>query len=1126
MKLDATEAARYRAEERVERLRSAQPDVYQLALGCSLAAHIEPELVRALRIGLGPVLAHPVDMPPVPLSAATEGRLWRTRLIESVGPGGITLQSPEANALRRRLRDDPRRCRQLRAGAFALAGADEEGVSLAEAARAIVSAVHAGARPERRWEEALIWELTGGAQAVDARVLALLPLLDEATPARAAELAQWAIASLRRLPDIIWEHPSAWSLGVFAQRLAERAGQPPLALPVLASKRMPSSLLTPALPMNAPAASRREWVDLLPTRTVRLGVARGSARPDTLVVREPPQHGDETIDVPDTRPRLVELRRRDRPTDRRLLGIEARTSVEEPIWPGEVDVVALDGSVLAVGAMPTVQGRERREQSHRHRFPAGDVVGRLGERDRLTRWLHTDDPQRTLSIEGEPGSGRSVLAGWLLDRAEERGLRAFAWRFDEKPQSIDCLVALAGFLDVSGYWAVPDGIRALRSPIVVALDGLTAEMAAAPPLRETIAALRASPQVRLLVTGERGLVGAAPLSGAEALPLGPLDATAARLMLPQVSGALAERLAAAVDGQPLALAVLGGLLSTTSDPEHEAEAALSTLQSATSARERLATLLSNLLDRGGARALGTLGAAALHGEVRRVLDQEYQPLEAREDVPLAPLANLADEDKNHRLRELILGQIGHPNDVEVLDDRVLDLLGELGAWGEQPDEGLDWRFWRAAANLLSSALKHPTLPAAQRERILSTLRAHGVSDDWDLQQLASLAVSKSGLIEGDAPDPGALELAQELWTSGFPAPADAGGEDRRAHPQVTWTLVKDGKTAPILGEYLRDFDRLEPWARDRLLLSIVELPASEARRLGRLDREHPAVRYLQEQRSRFLGLLLLWRHVAEPSQRPLDPNTVFDLPEPYAATDAWQALLGLEPQGWIASDPSRARVAVADVGLRAAAIRAGVRAYLDTADATADDLSVLFDVASLAIDRAPTANLAGGRYTVFEHLAAVALTEAGADAASVAEVLAQCHEEGVRWGVAKRLGTRSKPWVKEAGLRNLRDLLSGNAAQYWRVLRTYAADDHQWVVRDTIKGAAEVWRALTEMSSGPPAQVEVDGVAALAEIAARWIDAHRIHNTDYRAEVQVEIDALAGICRPFGEVWWRLRRGD
>src|SRR5581483_8563419 len=147
------------------------PGAVELATFLSLAVHVEPELLRAVRLRLLPSL-----------DASDEADLWFGGLVDSRGSSGVAFVPEVAELLRTRLR------------ARLLAG----GAGLVEEARALVREFHAETSPALVLEEELAWlavSAPGDVEAIE-RLLAsaLVALVGEGR----AGIAYWAGEALAR----------------------------------------------------------------------------------------------------------------------------------------------------------------------------------------------------------------------------------------------------------------------------------------------------------------------------------------------------------------------------------------------------------------------------------------------------------------------------------------------------------------------------------------------------------------------------------------------------------------------------------------------------------------------------------------------------------------------------------------------------------------------------------------------------------------------------------------------------------------------------------------------------------------------------------------------------------------
>ena len=181
---DARAARIYAARALVKQVGHQHPGVVELARLLSVAARVEPELLRAIRVELTPRL-----------SAGTEADLWFSLLVQSRGHDGVCFLPEVAEVLREQLIGDPRR-----AHAWNLTCRYHESIS-----------------PAIRLEEEVTWlALT----AEDDPAAAIDELLNRALVAlvrdRRPGIAAWAARALPRLPARARASNSAWMLGLAA----------------------------------------------------------------------------------------------------------------------------------------------------------------------------------------------------------------------------------------------------------------------------------------------------------------------------------------------------------------------------------------------------------------------------------------------------------------------------------------------------------------------------------------------------------------------------------------------------------------------------------------------------------------------------------------------------------------------------------------------------------------------------------------------------------------------------------------------------------------------------------------------------------------------------------------------
>lgn len=261
-----------------------EPDVLLLAESLSLAATIERELVRSLRLALHP------DLP-----ANIEARLWFSVLVARRGADGFTLDTGFLPRLRRRLLARS----PVRTPAATPMGTDQEParwVTGAPASAADVRAFLVAYRARRpttpylHLEEDLVWYglRPDGRPEVDRRFGAVVQHMN-AEPGIARQIALWAARVLPRLP-----------------REALRGSAAAALLAHCASIHLDGRHV---LVVEPPAEDFGRWLpvvlpDGLPTRTIGARVAAGQ-----LELSEPAATGSVGFVAPATDPMVVRLLR-------------------------------------------------------------------------------------------------------------------------------------------------------------------------------------------------------------------------------------------------------------------------------------------------------------------------------------------------------------------------------------------------------------------------------------------------------------------------------------------------------------------------------------------------------------------------------------------------------------------------------------------------------------------------------------------------------------------------------------------------------------------------------------------------------------------------------------------------
>jgi tetratricopeptide (TPR) repeat protein len=158
--------------------------VKRLATAVSLAARIEPELLRAARLRLFP------DM-----DVSAEGDLWFSDLVASRSARRIVLDRGIVSSLRQSLASDP---------------------TLLNAARAVVAETHRNAPPAIQLEEEIVYLALTGADVEDTINTKLTSVLNAIANEGRRGLIDWAARALPGMPSIVQNMPAAAALRLVA----------------------------------------------------------------------------------------------------------------------------------------------------------------------------------------------------------------------------------------------------------------------------------------------------------------------------------------------------------------------------------------------------------------------------------------------------------------------------------------------------------------------------------------------------------------------------------------------------------------------------------------------------------------------------------------------------------------------------------------------------------------------------------------------------------------------------------------------------------------------------------------------------------------------------------------------
>ena len=246
----------------VAELADHSPDIVALARVASVAAIVEPALLRRLRLEV-PGLTRPDGW----LDAGVEADLWFSQLAQVATAGQLTLRPAIAEVLRGQLRE-PRHA------------------GVAGAARKVVADAHRGHPDMLQLEERIIWSTVTDDDDDVGRALDRVRATIGLGPDRAAEVVRWFMQARRRLPSSAMAHPAGRRVLAAVAMYIDRIVPPEL----LAANRFPNSVGD-----IAPTS--------LPMTVVGVELAEGGVR---FVASERPDVA--VLDLPDTRPLVLEAR--------------------------------------------------------------------------------------------------------------------------------------------------------------------------------------------------------------------------------------------------------------------------------------------------------------------------------------------------------------------------------------------------------------------------------------------------------------------------------------------------------------------------------------------------------------------------------------------------------------------------------------------------------------------------------------------------------------------------------------------------------------------------------------------------------------------------------------------------
>lgn len=244
------------------------PELVALARMSSIAAVVEPPLLRRLRLQLGGLAAAAltVDIAPGAWHAGLEADLWFSRLTHVATPTQMTLRPAVLEVLRHQLGENRNR-------------------EVAQMARLIVADTHRGHSDMVRLEEEIVWStVCGEGDAVEAALARVLATL-KTDPERAIDVIRWFTQARRRLPASALQRPTGRRLLAALAMHLDRV----LPAELLAANQFPDEIADLA-------------PDTLPASNVGVILTANGVR----FTGSTDAHAGQ-IPVPETRPRVVEV---------------------------------------------------------------------------------------------------------------------------------------------------------------------------------------------------------------------------------------------------------------------------------------------------------------------------------------------------------------------------------------------------------------------------------------------------------------------------------------------------------------------------------------------------------------------------------------------------------------------------------------------------------------------------------------------------------------------------------------------------------------------------------------------------------------------------------------------------
>lgn len=341
---------------------------HELAALLSVAARIEPELMRAVRLTAAPRLG-----------VAAETDLWFGDLVDRRGYGYVVLR--------------PELLPELRAELASLLSGELPDAPV-HRLWAAVEYVHRDRSPALLAEERAVWHaVKGGRDSRQEIERALRPALRALVMEDRTGVGRWFAGAWKRLPEAVRATTAAWQLAT------------------VTDARLPGVSLRAQTPDGLTLTDVALIADRLPTADLR--VRRDGPR---LAFGEPDTVPDcYTLAVPDTEPRVLEVLD---PTSGRTLFVPRGAVTSERLGERAVRLLAADGAVYEIPALPGAAQALGVTIGHTGFSQTwAEWIGRLLERTGLGATLTRWDPAVAASADEvvaglTAGSGRALI---LLD---------------------------------------------------------------------------------------------------------------------------------------------------------------------------------------------------------------------------------------------------------------------------------------------------------------------------------------------------------------------------------------------------------------------------------------------------------------------------------------------------------------------------------------------------------------------------------------------------------------------------------------------------------------------------------------------------------------------------------------